>query len=257
MMNVPHRAARSIATSLPTGYADGKRLLDFILALVLALLTAPLMLLAMFLIKVTSRGPAVYSQVRLGRGGVPFVIYKIRTMHQDAESLTGARWCTPGDSRITAVGRWLRKTHLDELPQLWNVLIGDMSLVGPRPERPEFVPQLEQAIPHYRGRLAVRPGVTGLAQVQLPPDTDLDSVRLKLAYDLDYVRHSSLWLDLRVCWATAFHVLGYSAETIRGLFAFHSRDAILTRYRELSSEQPRTPREPSRSPAPLLDVVGL
>src|SRR5439155_12868491 len=120
-------------------------------------------LLSMLLVKLTSRGPALYTQTRLGRNGRPFTIYKLRTMQHRCESLTGARWSTPGDPRITPVGRFLRKTHLDELPQLWNVLRGDMALVGPRPERPEFVPQLEQAVPHYRDRLLVRPGVSGLA----------------------------------------------------------------------------------------------
>ena len=132
------------------------------------------------------------------RDGRPFTLFKIRTMAHDCEKASGARWSTPGDPRITRVGAFLRKTHLDELPQLWNVLRGDMSLVGPRPERPEFTPLLEQVVPHYRDRLAVRPGVTGLAQVQLPADTDLDSVRRKLAYDLYYIRHLNGWLDLRL-----------------------------------------------------------
>lgn len=160
-------------------------------------------------------------------------------MYQDAESLTGARWSTPGDSRITPLGRWLRKTHLDELPQLWNVLRGDMSMVGPRPERPEFVPQLEQAIPYYRVRLLVRPGVTGLAQVQLPPDTDLNSVRAKLAYDIFYVRHVSLSLDLRVCWATAFHVVGVSFERIASLFRFTAREVIENAYKDIAGDYQR------------------
>ena len=106
--------------------------------------------------------------MRLGKNGRPFRLHKIRTMRHDCEKATGPRWAVPGDPRITPLGRFLRQTHLDELPQLWNVLRGEMSLVGPRPERPEFVPDLEQAIPHYRDRLLVRPGVTGLAQVQLP-----------------------------------------------------------------------------------------
>src|SRR5262249_46262461 len=134
-------------------------------------------------------------------------IYKIRSMYQNAESDGGARWCKLGDPRITPVGRVLRKTHIDELPQLWNVLRGEMSLVGPRPERPEFVPQLEQAIPRYRARLRVRTGLTGLAQVQLPPDSDLASVRRKLAYDLYYVERGGLWLDVRLLFCTAFHLL--------------------------------------------------
>jgi lipopolysaccharide/colanic/teichoic acid biosynthesis glycosyltransferase len=241
-------------------YRFGKRLLDFSLALGLFIVTLPLMLLAMLLVKLTSRGPAVYSQVRLGRDGVPFVIYKIRTMRQDAEGLTGASWSRPGDARITPVGRWLRKTHLDELPQLWNVLCGSMSLVGPRPERPEFLPQLEQAIPRYRDRLLVLPGVTGLAQVQLPPDTDLGSVRLKLAYDLEYVAQLGLWLDLRICWATALKMAGVSFERIGRLFLFRDQETIVARYKALAAEvAPRRTtqgRHDQAQGSELLDSIG-
>jgi lipopolysaccharide/colanic/teichoic acid biosynthesis glycosyltransferase len=189
-------------------YGIAKFASDFCFALVLLLLTAPLMLIAALAVKVNTRGPVFYSQMRLGRGGHPYKIYKIRTMFHNCESISGARWSTAGDPRITAVGRFLRRTHIDELPQLWNVLRGDMSLVGPRPERPEFVPQLAQAIPGYRERLLVRPGVTGLAQVQLPPDTDLGSVRRKLAFDLYYIQNASLLLDARLVLATAFHAVG-------------------------------------------------
>jgi lipopolysaccharide/colanic/teichoic acid biosynthesis glycosyltransferase len=187
----------------------------------------------MFLVKVTSRGSALYCQTRVGRHGKPFTIFKIRTMVHECESLTGACWATPGDARATPVGRWLRKTHIDELPQLWNVLRGDMSLVGPRPERPEFVPHLEKAIPHYRGRLLVRPGVTGLAQVQLPPDTDLGSVRSKLAYDLHYVQNLSIWFDIRICWATVLKMVGVPFRSIRWIFAFPTRETIDNGYTKL------------------------
>jgi lipopolysaccharide/colanic/teichoic acid biosynthesis glycosyltransferase len=217
----------------------GKVTFDFCVSAILMVLTAPLVLVALVLVKLTSSGPVLYTQVRLGRRGRPFVIYKIRTMYHECESLTGARWCTPGDSRITPVGHWLRKTHIDELPQLWNVLRGDMSLVGPRPERPEFLPMLEQAIPHYRSRLLVRPGVTGLAQVQLPPDTDLDSVRSKVAYDLEYVRALDWWLDLRICWATFFKMIGMSFTTIRAVFAFPEPKLVQSRYLELTKKPAR------------------
>jgi lipopolysaccharide/colanic/teichoic acid biosynthesis glycosyltransferase len=188
-------------------YESWKSALDFPVALVLFLLLAPVIAVCALLVRLTSRGPAFYSQVRLGRGGRPFRIYKLRTMTQDAEK-GGARWATPGDPRVTWLGRFLRRTHLDELPQLWNVLRGDMSLVGPRPERPEFVPNLERAIPGYRNRLQVKPGVTGLAQVQLPADTDIASVRRKLAYDLHYIASIGFWLDLRLIACTAFRMLG-------------------------------------------------
>src|ERR1019366_2954516 len=128
-------------------YSSAKGAFEFVFALLLLIFTAPLILFAMILIKVTSRGPAVYTQTRLGRNGQPFTIYKLRTMTHNCESLTGAQWSKPRDCRATRLGRWLRKTHIDELPQLWNVLRSEMSLIGPRPERPEILPQLEQAIP--------------------------------------------------------------------------------------------------------------
>jgi lipopolysaccharide/colanic/teichoic acid biosynthesis glycosyltransferase len=216
-----------------------KRALDAVAALLLLVITAPLVLFAMLLVKLTSRGPALYSQTRLGAHGRPFTIFKIRTMVDECESLTGARWSAPGDARITPVGRWLRKTHIDELPQLWNVMRGDMSLIGPRPERPEFVPRLEQAIPHYRERLWIRPGVTGLAQVQLPPDTDLVSVRVKLAYDLYYLRNFGFWFDVRIYWATVLKMAGVPFRGIRWIFAFPSREAVNNEYNKLPAKPPR------------------
>jgi lipopolysaccharide/colanic/teichoic acid biosynthesis glycosyltransferase len=138
-------------------------------------------------------------------------------MRTDAEK-DGAQWARPGDSRVTRVGRFLRVSHLDELPQLVNVLLGHMSLVGPRPERPEFVPPLAAAIPGYADRLLVRPGVTGLAQLYLPADTDLDSVRRKLVYDRWYIDNRSLWLDVRVIGCTALKVLLLPMATCCRLF---------------------------------------
>jgi lipopolysaccharide/colanic/teichoic acid biosynthesis glycosyltransferase len=184
-----------------------KAVFDRVLALLLLIPAAPVILLTAILVRLTSRGPAFYNQTRLGLRGKPYFIYKLRTMFHDCERVSGARWSTAGDSRITPLGRFLRKTHLDELPQLWNVLKGEMSLVGPRPERPEFVPQLEAAIPGYRERLQVRPGVTGLAQVQLPADTNLDSVRRKLVYDLYYIENAGVWLDLKLILCTGFKML--------------------------------------------------
>jgi lipopolysaccharide/colanic/teichoic acid biosynthesis glycosyltransferase len=218
-------------------YIACKGTIDFILALVLLIGTAPLVVLGMVLIKLTSRGPALYTQARLGKNGKPFIIYKLRTMAHKCESQTGARWSLPGDPRVTSLGRMLRKTHLDELPQLWNVLGGDMSLVGPRPERPEFVPQLEQAVPHYRARLLMKPGVTGLAQVQLPPDTNLASVRLKLAYDLYYVQHADVWLDFRLLASTAFKMYAVPFRVIRRLFGFPGAEQVERAYKQLPSEK--------------------
>src|SRR5262249_42757238 len=125
-----------------------------------------------------------------------------------------ARWSLPGDPRITPIGWVLRRCHIDELPQLVNVMIGDMSLIGPRPERPELIPQLVRALPEYRNRLFVRPGITGLAQVQQPPDENLYTVRRKLNFDLCYVERMNLWLDVRLILATALKCLGFSFVAI-------------------------------------------
>ena len=181
---------------------------DLALATLLLVPALPLMLACAALVRLTSAGPAIYTQKRVGRGGRVFTLYKIRTMAHDCESLTGPRWCMPGDPRITAVGWWLRKLHLDELPQLFNVLKGDMSLVGPRPERPEIVKQLRQSVPGYDRRHAVKPGITGFAQIHLPPDSCVRSVKNKLVYDLFYIRNRSARLELLVLFATGLKLLG-------------------------------------------------
>jgi lipopolysaccharide/colanic/teichoic acid biosynthesis glycosyltransferase len=228
----------------PAGvYPAIKAAADFLLALVLCAPAAPLILLAAALVKLTSRGPAFYSQTRLGLGGRPYKIYKVRTMAHNCEKVSGARWAVQGDPRITPVGRFLRKTHLDELPQLWNVLKGNMSLVGPRPERPEFVPALEQQVHGYRDRLRVRPGVTGLAQVQLPADTDVESVRRKLTYDLYYIEHMSFWLDLRLVLGTALKVVHVPFAVSQRLLRLPDRRAV---------EEGRTPTDPGDRPVQQL-----
>ncbi len=214
---------------------------DRLLALVLLALAGPVILLTALLVKLTSRGPAFYTQTRLGLHGRPFTIYKLRTMIHKAESLTGPRWSLPGDPRITRLGIVLRMTHLDELPQLFNVLFGNMSLIGPRPERPEFLPELEQALPGYRQRLAVRPGVTGLAQVQLPPDSDVDSVRRKLAYDLFYVQRISPWLDLRLLLYTVFYALGVPYRTLGRWFRIPCLEEVETAMGPLLGERVSRP----------------
>jgi lipopolysaccharide/colanic/teichoic acid biosynthesis glycosyltransferase len=189
-------------------YLPLKAACEFVFALTLLILTLPLVALMAWLVKLTSRGPAFYKQKRVGQYGQQFTIVKLRTMVDNCESLTGPRWSIPGDPRVTRIGQFLRATHLDELPQLINVLRGEMSIIGPRPERPEFLPKLERSLPGYRNRLLVRPGVTGLAQVQLPADTDLESVRRKLRYDLFYVRWASPSLDLRILLCTIVHMFG-------------------------------------------------
>ncbi|MCS6851586.1 MAG: sugar transferase [Gemmataceae bacterium] len=212
-------------------YLAGRRAVEVLVAAVLLALMAPILAVTALLVRLTSTGPAIYTQTRLGQGGRPFTIYKFRTMIHNCESLTGPRWAILGDPRITSIGHFLRATHLDELPQLWNVLLGDMSLIGPRPERPEFVPLLERSIPRYRERLAVRPGITGLAQVQLPPDSDLESVARKLACDLQYIQMVGPWLDIKIIAATVCKLLGVSYRTTKRLLRLpgpESLDAVRT-----------------------------
>jgi lipopolysaccharide/colanic/teichoic acid biosynthesis glycosyltransferase len=222
-------------------FAVAKTAMDLGFALFLLVATAPMMLAAMVLIKLTSRGPVVYWQTRLGENGKPFIIYKLRTMVHKCENSTGARWSTPGDTRVTPLGRLLRRMHIDELPQLWNVLRGDMSLVGPRPERPEFVPQLEQAIVHYRDRMLMKPGVTGLAQVQLPPDTNLASVRLKLAFDLYYIQHAGVWMDMRILLSTGLKMINVPFAAIRKLFGFPTKETVERAYQQLPKDHKAQP----------------
>jgi lipopolysaccharide/colanic/teichoic acid biosynthesis glycosyltransferase len=233
----PHQGEAVAPPLVPqTWYPSFKFVMEYGLALVLLVLSAPVILLTAILVKLTSRGPVFYSQVRVGKDGRLFKLHKIRTMIHNCEKTSGPRWSILGDPRITPVGRFLRRTHLDELPQLWNVLRGEMSLVGPRPERPEFVPSLEKAIPHYRDRLQVRPGVTGLAQVQLPADTDLNSVRRKLAYDLYYIRHLNLWLDLRLIACTGVRMLGLSFQLLGWLFSLPRHKVVEEHYNARQAE---------------------
>ncbi len=186
-------------------YLSIKAIVDWIAALMLLILLSPIMLLAAVAVKVTSRGPVFYCQQRLGRGGQLFHVWKFRTMVKDAEAGTGPVWSTAGDPRITPVGKILRDSHIDEFPQLFNVLSGGMSLVGPRPERPEIAEELESVIPAYRLRVTVRPGITGFAQVRLPADSDIEGVRRKLAYDLYYIQHMGLLMDLKIVVRTALN----------------------------------------------------
>jgi lipopolysaccharide/colanic/teichoic acid biosynthesis glycosyltransferase len=178
------------------------------------LLTLPLWILIAVAIKLTSRGPVIYTQTRVGLdkrttgeqendprrrrdiGGRPFRIYKFRTMTVDAEGATGAVWAAKDDRRVTTVGKWLRQFRLDELPQLLNVLKGEMNVVGPRPERPAIVADLRGKIPQYQSRQRVRPGITGHAQVNLEYDTTIEDVRQKVGYDLDYINRQGFWADL-------------------------------------------------------------
>jgi exopolysaccharide biosynthesis polyprenyl glycosylphosphotransferase len=178
-----------------------------VLAALLLVLAAPIMLAVWVAIRLESRGPAIFRQERLGRNGRPFVLLKFRSMALDAEQATGPVWAAQDDPRVTRVGRFIRKTRLDELPQLWNVLRGDMSFIGPRPERPHFIQALQEVVPYYAQRLSVPPGLTGWAQVRYPYGASVEDALEKLQYDLYYIKNMSLFLDLMIVLGTAQVVL--------------------------------------------------
>ncbi len=175
-----------------------KRTLDLILSAVGLIASLPLMAAIAIAIKLESKGPVLYKQIRVGMRAKTFAMLKFRTMREDAEAMTGPVWAAEDDPRITRVGAVLRKAHLDELPQLFNVLLGEMSMVGPRPERPYFVHEFRKEIHHYDRRLCVKPGITGLAQIKRGYDQTLADVRKKLRYDLLYVQKVCPLLDLKL-----------------------------------------------------------
>jgi len=175
---------------------------SFLIGIFGLILFSPLMLITALSVKLSSKGPIFYRQRRVGINGRVFTVYKFRSMYADAEARTGAVWASKDDPRITPIGKWLRKLRLDELPQFWNVVRGDMVIVGPRPERPEFVDVLAQQIPYYRQRLAVKPGITGWAQINHKyGDTELDAM-IKLEYDLYYIKHVAPALDFYIIFHT-------------------------------------------------------
>jgi exopolysaccharide biosynthesis polyprenyl glycosylphosphotransferase len=184
-----------------------KRVVDVILAAIGLIIAAPAMAAVAVGIKYTSSGPILYSQVRVGKDGKVIVIHKFRSMRSDAEATTGAVWSVVNDPRVTPFGRLLRRTRLDELPQLWNVLRGDMSIVGPRPERPEFVSNLTIEIPFYGQRHVVRPGLTGWAQVRHAYGASVEDSLQKLQYDLFYIKHISIAFDFFIVLETIKTVL--------------------------------------------------
>jgi exopolysaccharide biosynthesis polyprenyl glycosylphosphotransferase len=184
-----------------------KRAIDLLAALLFMPVFLPLSLLTAFIVKISSPGPALFSQVRVGRNDRPFTIYKFRSMRTDAEK-NGAQWATENDPRITAVGRFIRATRLDEIPQVFNVLRGEMSFIGPRPERPEFVSSLSKTIPHYHLRHLVKPGLTGWAQVKYRYGASEEDAATKLTYDLYYVKNVSLVLDIKIVLKTIMTVIG-------------------------------------------------
>ncbi len=191
-----------------SSYFRWKYVIERILAVPLLLAALPIITVLYVLIRVTSIGPGFYRQRRVGQRGRTFILYKLRSMRCDAERDSGPTWAKLDDPRATMLGRWLRRTHLDELPQLFNVMRGEMTLVGPRPERPNFVVDLSNKFCRYHQRHEVRPGITGMAQIYLPADENEDSVRKKLAFDLEYIRSATFGLDLRIWVCTALHLLG-------------------------------------------------
>ncbi len=183
-----------------------KRLMDFVASGLILLATSPILGLAFIAIKLDSPGPVLYSQQRVGKDRKIFTIYKFRSMQYRAEE-AGARWASEKDPRVTRVGRFLRLTHIDEIPQIWNIFKGEMSLVGPRPERPEFVEALERQLPYYFVRHTVKPGLTGWAQINYPYGASVEDAHNKLEYDLYYVKNMSLFLDFKILLRTIGVVL--------------------------------------------------
>lgn len=227
--------------SLSPATRFAKRALDVVVASTMLVLLSPVLLVVAVLVKLTSRGPVIFQQTRVGlnlrrigddrrqnkHGEAPegrerrlpgsdrrtefaygrhFTLYKFRTMRTDAEK-DGAKFAVKGDKRVTSIGRFLRKTRLDELPQLWNVLKGEMTLVGPRPERPEFIRQLSEQVPNYLDRLGLKPGLTGVAQILNGYDNEIESFKRKVAFDLHYLQHCSAWNDFKILVRTVTVVL--------------------------------------------------
>ena len=236
LREVPGGSRRRNVRCLGPGTRAVKRAVDLVLAIGMLIVLSPAMLLVAIAVKLTSRGPVIFRQTRVGLNlrevgadrrqldgdppegmderrvegsdrrqeqayGRHFTLYKFRTMRTDAEK-NGAQFAVAGDKRVTSIGRFLRKTRLDELPQLWNVIKGEMSMVGPRPERPEFIKKLSDEVPGYLDRLGLKPGLTGVAQIENGYDNDIEGFRRKVAYDLLYLRNCNVWNDLRILFRT-------------------------------------------------------
>jgi exopolysaccharide biosynthesis polyprenyl glycosylphosphotransferase len=184
-----------------------KRAFDIIISLLIIIITLPFCLLVAIAIKIDSVGPVFFTQERCGQNGKVFTIIKFRSMVKDAEKMSGPVWSQKDDPRITKVGKIIRRLRIDEIPQMFNVLTGEMSFVGPRPERPFFVEKLSSEIPYYKRRLKVRPGITGWAQVKHKYDETLEDVKIKLKYDLFYIENMSLRMDFKIIFRTIYVVL--------------------------------------------------
>lgn len=205
---------------------------------------SPVILACWLAVRLTSKGPGFFKQTRVGLGGQLFDVYKLRTMRQDAEA-DGPQWSVKGDSRITRLGRIFRTLHLDELPQLINVVKGEMVLVGPRPERPEFVGILSEEIPGYRRRLWVKPGITGLAQINLPPDCGLRCVERKQVLDLHHIDTANAWLDTRMVLVTALRLCCISNDRLVRTLGLDRKDLL----------KDCPPLAPNQKPTKLTDLL--
>ena len=193
----------ALATHLARRYFEtAKEVADIILGFLAFVLCLPVLAVCAAIVKLSGSGPVLYRQQRVGKGGRLFMMYKLRTMYANAESASGAVWAASGDPRIMPACRWMRRSHVDELPQIINVIRGNMSLVGPRPERPEILTELEKTYPDVRRRLTVRPGITGLAQVRNGYDTTVEAFRAKLAADLEYIERRNWSAEFRIMAAT-------------------------------------------------------
>ncbi|MFW1952494.1 exopolysaccharide biosynthesis polyprenyl glycosylphosphotransferase [Acinetobacter beijerinckii] len=212
-IQIEHLSENHFGTLLPSPfYSFGKRLLDLLIVFLSVPLTLPIMLIIAVLIKLESKGPILFIQDRVGQGNIDFKIFKFRSMFIDAEK-EGAKLAQIDDHRITKIGRWIRKTRIDELPQLWNVLKGEMSFIGPRPEQRTFVTQFEECIPFYMYRLVLKPGMTGWAQVMQGYASNENDTILKIQYDFYYIKHFSFWLDILIVLKTIrVLVTGFGAK---------------------------------------------
>ena len=184
-----------------------KRITDIVFSLIAMILLLPLFMVLAIIVGLGSPGGIIYKQTRLGKNGNRFNLYKLRTMYINSEIITGPIWANKNDSRVTPVGIVLRKFHLDEIPQLYNVFIGQMSIVGPRPERPQIIDKLTKEIPYYTHRMKVKPGITGWAQIRGVYDTSLEDVHIKLKHDLFYIENMSLSLDCKVLLLTFWTII--------------------------------------------------
>ena len=184
-----------------------KRIIDVLISLLALILLMPMSLVLILLIMLTSHGSIFYKQIRVGKNGIHYQMYKFRSMYEDSEYITGPIWATREDKRITSIGKIMRKFHLDEIPQFINVLSGHMSIIGPRPERPEIIKSIIKDIPYYSNRTQIKPGITGWAQIKGSYDNSINDVNTKLKNDFYYIEHSSFLLDIKILLLTLLKIM--------------------------------------------------